>query len=208
MISGLQEDLSKYSNHKLYLKIKNTIVRDFINNKDSEYLLNHYYDEAAYRSSDLYNDALEDANRIIDSIRFEKLKSNIRDIIRTDYLEQNDKNFLNDDNIDGKFSIEELTGIEFNNLLISQVSGDSMKDAGIFDEDVVFADTNAQIENGDIVIASVNGAYYIKEFQKFKDKIYLVSKNTKYEPVEITDDMVLELKGKVINVMHRVVGEK
>jgi phage repressor protein C with HTH and peptisase S24 domain len=206
MISKFQQELSGYSNHKLYLKIKNTIVRDFIHNKDSDYLLNFYLDEAAIRSPRLYDDALEDANTIIDSIRLEKLKSNIRDIIRTDYIEQKDQDFLFDDDGGslGTYNIEELTGIDFDNLLITKVSGDSMRDAGIFNGDVIFADTKASINSGDIVIASVNGAFYIKEYKTDDDKIFLISKNPDYKPVEITNDMKFELKGKVINVMHRV----
>lgn len=212
MISQYEQNLINLSEHKLYLKIKNTIVRDYMNNRDSEYLLTKLYDEAASRSNNLYQNALDDGLKIIESLKQREINSNINSFIRAEYLEENNADELNgipkDIDINsqeiGKYNLEELTGIDYGNLIISRVSGDSMKMAGIYDGDLIFADTKVKAVNDDIVIASVNNALYVKRIKFDKNSTVLVSENPDYPDVTIEEDMKLSILGKVVNVMHKV----
>lgn len=64
-----------------------------------------------------------------------------------------------------------------------KVSGDSMKDAGIIEGDMVLVDRSKQPKDGDIVIAEVDGNWTMKYFRKQKNKIFLEAANTSYKPI-------------------------
>lgn len=213
MIGEFEKNLINLSNHQIYTKIKNMITRDFLNNRDSEYLLGKYYNEATLRSDTLYQDALDDAFKVIESLRQAEFDSNVNSYMRASYLGDEDKSstmneIINDSGFDlssekiGSYNLEELTGIEFGNLIISSVSGDSMINAGIYDGDLIFADTKAEISNGDIIIASVNDALFVKRIINDNNSLILASENPKYPPVKIAEDMKFSVIGKVVNVLH------
>jgi repressor LexA len=65
-----------------------------------------------------------------------------------------------------------------------KVSGDSMKDAGILPKDLVIMDRSRRPQNGDIVIAEVDGEWTMKYFQKKGKDITLIAANPKYPPIQ------------------------
>jgi repressor LexA len=54
-------------------------------------------------------------------------------------------------------SVEEILIREPNRTAMCHVRGDSMRDAGLLDGDVVIVETNSVVEPGDIVVAAVDG---------------------------------------------------
>lgn len=64
-----------------------------------------------------------------------------------------------------------------------QVRGDSMKDAGIFDGDVVVVAHQETAENGEIVVAMVDDAVTLKRFFVEKNRVRLKAENAKYPPL-------------------------
>ncbi len=64
-----------------------------------------------------------------------------------------------------------------------QVRGDSMKDAGIMDGDVVVVSQQATADNGDIVVAMVDEAVTLKRFFAEKNRVRLKAENPKYPPI-------------------------
>jgi len=72
---------------------------------------------------------------------------------------------------------------------ILRVSGDSMKDAGIIDGDMVLVDRSATPKDGDIVIAEVDGSWTMKYFKKRKNKIFLQAANKKLKDIHPEDEL-------------------
>jgi SOS regulatory protein LexA len=64
-----------------------------------------------------------------------------------------------------------------------KVSGDSMIDAGIMPDDIVFVEQGRSPKSGDIVVARVDGEGTIKYFHKDKDGVRLEPANKKYTAI-------------------------
>lgn len=64
-----------------------------------------------------------------------------------------------------------------------QVRGDSMKDAGIIDGDVVVVAHQETAENGEIVVAMVDDSVTLKRFFVEKNRVRLKAENAKYPPL-------------------------
>ena len=101
-------------------------------------------------------------------------------------------------------------GLDLNDFLIKRptatffmkVAGDSMKDAGINNDDILIVDRSLTAIHNCIVVAVVNSEYTVKRLQKIKDKIYLMPENKKYPVIEIKEGMDFEIWGVVTYVIH------
>lgn len=68
--------------------------------------------------------------------------------------------------------------------------GDSMRDCGIDDGDLLVIDKSLDPQDGDIVVAFIDGEFTLKTV-RFDDKencIWLVPANEKYSPIKITEE--------------------
>lgn len=81
-----------------------------------------------------------------------------------------------------------------------RVSGLSMKNAGILDGDIVVADKDAYIKEGDIVVALIEDEATVKRLKKQDGRIILMPENEDYEPIVAEDPKML---GKVIGCIRR-----
>lgn len=105
-----------------------------------------------------------------------------------------------EDVIDTEEITEELakTG-EFFGL---KIKGDSMTPR-IYDGDVVIVRLQDDAENGDTVIATINGdEATCKRLRKYKDGIELISNNPSYEPMFFSNQEILD---KPVRIIGRVV---
>lgn len=82
---------------------------------------------------------------------------------------------------------------------ILEVDGDSMIDAHIADGDLVIAERTNTANNGDIVIARVDGEYTMKYFRKDGNKIWLEPANKRFKPIYPKTDLQIEaiIKGVI-----------
>lgn len=72
----------------------------------------------------------------------------------------------------------------------ARACGDSMKDCGIDDGDLLVIDKSLEPHDGDIVVAFIDGDFTLKKM-KFDDEnkcIWLVPANDEYSPIKITED--------------------
>jgi hypothetical protein len=86
--------------------------------------------------------------------------------------------------------------------VIARVTGDSMRDAGIEEGDLVHVLLDAPVYDGDVVVACIDGECTVKSY--YKDEVgtvWLVPRNDDYRPIRITEDMNAHIVGKVIS--HR-----
>ncbi len=101
-------------------------------------------------------------------------------------------------NIDGYVDFA-AGGYDKSNLFALHVKGESMKDAGILDGDLLIVNKCTYADNGDIVVALVDNEATVKEFYKEKGHYRLQPKNAAMEPIIVKKCSVL---GKVIASMR------
>lgn len=90
-----------------------------------------------------------------------------------------------------------------NRTSLHKVRGDSMRDAGILEGDLVAVEHNAPSAPGDIVVALVDGDITVKTLRRDDEgKFYLEAANPAYEPIWAKAS--LEILGVVVSVCRRV----
>lgn len=72
----------------------------------------------------------------------------------------------------------------------ARASGDSMKDCGIDDGDLLVIDKALEPQDGDIVVAFIDGEFTLKtvRFDDNEKCIWLVPANEVYSPIKITEE--------------------
>ena len=69
-----------------------------------------------------------------------------------------------------------------------RVSGDSMKDAGLNDGDILVIDKSLEPHTGDMAVCYVDGEFTIKYIRIEVDVIWLIPANEAYKPIKVTPD--------------------
>jgi len=80
-----------------------------------------------------------------------------------------------------------------------RVSGDSMKDEGIHEGDLVILDRKREPKSGDIVAALIDNEWTLKYFNKNAEEVYLTAANPKYNPFHPRESLLLG--GVVVKVI-------
>jgi len=89
-----------------------------------------------------------------------------------------------------------------------RVKGDSLKDAYIFSGDVVIVKPDAELVNGQIVVAILEDAAVVKRFCIKNGSIELHSENSEYKPIVIEiNDPKFKIVGSVVGI-YRTMGKK
>ncbi|GAB3617959.1 transcriptional repressor LexA [Okibacterium endophyticum] len=86
-------------------------------------------------------------------------------------------------------------------LFMLKVKGESMIDAAICDGDWVVVRQQSTAENGDIVAAMLDGEATVKVFRKRDGHVWLLPRNSNFEP--IVGDLA-DVLGKVVAVLRSV----
>ncbi|NVK37970.1 MAG: transcriptional repressor LexA [Gammaproteobacteria bacterium] len=85
-----------------------------------------------------------------------------------------------------------------------EVHGDSMKEVGILDGDLIAVHKTNQARNGQIVVARVGDDVTVKRFQQDKHIVKLLPENQDYEPivVDLQHD-TLEIEGLYVGIIRQ-----
>lgn len=81
-----------------------------------------------------------------------------------------------------------------------RVSGDSMINAGIFDQDLVVLEKTNEAKNGDIIAAFIDNEWTLKYFYKNEGKVVLIAGNSKYGPIYPKESLIVG--GVVIKIIR------
>ena len=85
------------------------------------------------------------------------------------------------------------------------VRGNSMKDAGIASGDELKVLSTPVAEDGDIVVALIDGEYTVKMlFTDEEGCHWLVPRNTDFQPLPITEEMDVRIMGRVLQIIKPV----
>lgn len=107
---------------------------------------------------------------------------------------------LAEENIDDYIEIPDVIGGEDGDYVL-RVRGESMKDAGILEDDYVVVRPADDAGNGEIVVALIGEEATVKRFFRESDHIRLQPENDAMDPILTTEASVL---GRVIGVVRKV----
>jgi len=110
------------------------------------------------------------------------------------------------ENIEDAFPLPDVLthGKEPEEIYMLRVEGESMRDAGIRDGDILVVNHDCICNNGDIVVARVSGeSATVKRFYREKDRVRLQPENELFEPIYVALNEV-EISGKVIGLLRSI----
>ncbi len=84
-----------------------------------------------------------------------------------------------------------------------KVKGDSMKDAGISDGDILVVDRAVEPKNNDIAVCVIDGEFTVKKLKKSKDTLFLLPENPDYKPINVTEYNNFQVWGMVTFIVHK-----
>ena len=103
-------------------------------------------------------------------------------------------------------------GIDLNEQLIRnkpatfffKIKGDAMKEAGIFDGDVLIVDRSLKLLSGKIIVAILNGELLVRRFHKNFSAAFLIPENSRYKNINLAEFSNFSVWGIVTYVIHPV----
>ena len=101
------------------------------------------------------------------------------------------------ENIEGYVYIEHKNAQDYFAL---RVSGDSMINAGIVPGALLIVHKQNTANNGDIIVASVDGESTVKRYKENASAVFLMPENSAYSPILITEKTAFYIFGKVVEV--------
>ncbi|WP_242092190.1 LexA family protein [Aestuariivivens sediminicola] len=86
----------------------------------------------------------------------------------------------------------------------ARVSGQSMVNAGLHDQDLLVIDRSLAPEHNKIAVCFLDGEFTVKRLKVESDGVWLQPENDHYLPIKITEDNHFVIWGIVTNVIKRV----
>lgn len=82
-----------------------------------------------------------------------------------------------------------------------RVKGDSMRDLGIDDGDLLVIDKSLDPKDGKIAVCYLDGEFTMKRIKIESDCVWLVPANKNYQPIKVTGDNEFIIWGVVVHVI-------
>ena len=86
----------------------------------------------------------------------------------------------------------------------ARVSGQSMIDAGLNDNDLLVIDRSLSPAHNKIAVCFLDGEFTVKRLKVEKDEVWLQPENKSYQPIKITEENDFVIWGIVTNVIKKV----
>jgi DNA polymerase V len=107
-----------------------------------------------------------------------------------------------DDYADSSFDIAKFLINHPAATFFVRVQGESMRDAGIFSGDLLVVDRAKKANNGDVVLAFVDGEFTVKRFFKKLNQIMLRAENKNFQDIDVSKYSDFQIWGVVSFVIH------
>lgn len=85
-----------------------------------------------------------------------------------------------------------------------RVRGDSMVDAGIYEDDLVFVQRRSEARDGEVVVAVVDGEATVKTLRHHGAVVVLEPANASMEPIRIAPTQRLRIAGVVVGLFRQI----
>ncbi|HUV30530.1 MAG TPA: transcriptional repressor LexA [Acidobacteriota bacterium] len=108
------------------------------------------------------------------------------------------------ENVESEFALDQ-SFLPRGEIFSLKVTGDSMKNAGILDGDVVVVKKQPTAQRGNIIVAVMNGEATVKRFFPQAKKIRLQPENDDFQPIIVsrrTGDF--KIVGRVVGLLRRI----
>ena len=109
-----------------------------------------------------------------------------------------------DDYLEDKIDLNQYLIKHPASTFLVRASGESMKGAGIFPDDILVVDRSLKAENGKVVIAVVDNELTVKRYRKKGKNIILEPENEAFDPIVIPRESEAFVWGVVTNVIHNL----
>jgi DNA polymerase V len=101
-------------------------------------------------------------------------------------------------------------GIDLNDHLVRnkpatyffRMKGDAMRDAGVFDGDLLIVDRSIKLAEGKIIVAILNGELLVRRFHKNFSSAFLIPENNRYKSINLAEFSDFTVWGVVTFVVH------
>lgn len=108
---------------------------------------------------------------------------------------------LAEENVDGHLAMDEMFPASAD-LFALRVQGQSMKDRGILDGDVVVVRKQEHARDGDAVVALVGEDATVKTFRRTADAVELVPENPDFKTLRVGEDDDFRVVGVVVGLVR------
>ena len=105
------------------------------------------------------------------------------------------------ENVEGEFVLPSGFVPRASDAFMLRVQGDSMVDAAILDGDLIVVRPQPTADNGEVVVAMLDGEATVKRFYREKSRIRLQPENRSMAPIYASD---VEIIGRVEAVVRRL----
>ena len=85
---------------------------------------------------------------------------------------------------------------------LMRVEGDSMRDAGILDGDLLVVDRAANAVSGSVAVVALNGEFTVKRLRQVGEYLWLEPANPRYKAVRVGAGEDLHVFGVVRHAIH------
>lgn len=86
----------------------------------------------------------------------------------------------------------------------AKVKGSSMKNAGIFDGDLLVIDRSLEPLNNKIAVCVIDGEFTVKRIKKETNTVWLIPENEEFQPIKVTEDNEFIVWGIAIASIKRL----
>ena len=101
------------------------------------------------------------------------------------------------DHMEGTISLDDLMDIRAPHTYMARADGESMKDVGIFDRDILIVSRGRTAERGEVVIAAIDNEPLVKIFDRKDGQVVLRSANANFPPRYLLESEELLVWGVV-----------
>ena len=105
------------------------------------------------------------------------------------------------EDVEGEFLLPSSYVPRASDAFMLRVQGDSMIEAAILDGDLILVRPQRSAENGEIVVAMIDGEAMVKTLRCADGRVWLMPQNPVYEPIPAEKAAIL---GKVVTVLRRL----
>ncbi|PIR96896.1 MAG: hypothetical protein COT91_04230 [Candidatus Doudnabacteria bacterium CG10_big_fil_rev_8_21_14_0_10_41_10] len=109
---------------------------------------------------------------------------------------------LAEENIDSWVNLPTTMVRNRKDVFVLKVQGESMKDAGILDGDMVIVDPKKEVRHRDVIVALLHDEATVKRFINIEGRKYLKAENPKYKNIHPKSEW--SVAGKVVGVIRNI----
>ncbi|KAF1051759.1 MAG: Protein UmuD [Stenotrophomonas maltophilia] len=101
-------------------------------------------------------------------------------------------------------SLSALLNLQAEDTYLVRAQGDGMTGAGIHDNDLLVVDRSLLADQGEVVVAAINGAPLIRRLGLIDGEYALLAANDRYAPIRLSREDELSIWGVVRWNLHQL----